>query len=126
MQRICSWFTAVLMLAAYIVGVGIVLYAMARDVCAAEFGVNAGGGSEVRIFDRPCATDKSKMGGYLKPKVGKNIWACWIFSNDKVNIWFEDGSFLSFPWSELHPVVDGTEFVPPKAKYPVRKRYIEA
>ena len=124
-ERVSNWVVAFLMLATYIVGVGLVILMMAKEVCAAEFGYSMPDGTQIRVFDRPCATDKTKMGGYLKPKTGNNIWACWVFGNDKVHIWFQDGSYLSFPWSDMHPIVDGTEFVPPKAKYPVRKRFIE-
>lgn len=125
MQRIFDWFVASVFIGAYLVGIGFVLLAMSKEVCAAEFSLDLGGNGQLRIFNKQCATDESKMGGYLLPKTGKRVWACWIFKNDKVHVWFDDGSYLSFPWTDMHPVIDGSEYSPPPPKKPVRKRFLE-
>jgi len=127
MQRIYSWFAATFMLFVYIAGVAFLLYAMAREACAAEFSLDIGKSGQIRIFDKPCFMDETKMGGYLLPKTGNKIWACWIFKKDKVHLWFQDGSYLSFPWADMHPVIDGSEYAPPRSnKRNGIRKYIEA
>lgn len=126
MQRIFDWFAAVMWVGVYVVGIVVVLIAMSREVCAAEFYVDLGKSGQLRIFNKPCATDESKMGGYLLPQAGNPIWVCWIFQNDKVRVWFPDGAYLHFPWASMRPVIDGSEYKPPAAKQPaLRKRFTE-
>jgi hypothetical protein len=116
MERVALW---VLLLSWLAIAAVVVVLLFQEDGHAAEMGTTLEGGAKVRLMNRPCHFDVNRMGGYIiVPHDGTKVHGCWVFYNDSVHFRLNHGETVKIPWDKFSPVIDGTEFVPPK---PVQK-----